>query len=137
MPIRSSWLVKNRVILVQCWDCIAVDDLKVVNEGCSTLLKNIPEGNHLIHLLVDVGRINQVQFDVKAILQVVGFLRHPRLGWLLFHGSVVPVLDFIIHAATSALRLRHRKFTHENEAIEFLREMDEQVAPLLPNVIEV
>lgn len=131
MPARISWLIKEKVVLLEVIGRVLVEELeqiaiigeKLINEADTPLL----------HLIVEEEQLtdfpNNVPRAIKATKQT---LSHPGLGWMVFVNIPNDVITFITKLILSAAKTRIYIAETYEQAASVLMAADSNLPDLRP-----
>ena len=122
-PLKSEWLVENRVRLVTVKNDLKASAVHLNDREMVSLMDKLSAP---MHLIVDMRELRSFpRLDEILNLQ---YLRHEYMGWLLTVGaSRSRILRFFLNAVGRTTRVRFHDFDDLDEVIAFL----EQNEPLL------
>ncbi len=74
MPFDINWFVENRIIFAKAVSTMTIEELSVAS---NKVIKMIEERDApLVHILSDESDLDSFPISVKALREVVGFMRH-------------------------------------------------------------
>lgn len=123
MAYRLSWLIPERVILVQLSGVIDEASVLECDGHLVRMLEEADSGTAQVHQIMMFGR------DIERTPNTGVYTRlsapqHPRNGWLIAVGTTKPVMKLIGSLAAQLIRMRARRMDTMFEALDFLYKMD-------------
>jgi hypothetical protein len=129
MAYRLYWLLEERVLIGEWWDSIDGAELRAYNDQALQMAATSAQTVHLISLS---GRVNHTQLGLKDLQTIAqDYQRTTKIMWRLF---VSPNrLDRIVANLAGQFFMGHyRQFATLEEALKFLREVDDSLPDLIP-----
>lgn len=128
MPCEMDWLIKDRLVFQRCWGELTLDELRSTNHD---FVDCIHAGMPLVHTIIDLTEVTDFPKSLTEINRA--FARDEetlqRLGWTLVI-STHPILRFFASIVTSLWnKARFRIFATNDEALNFLAELDATLDP--------
>ncbi|GAB4344142.1 MAG: hypothetical protein Kow00117_22430 [Phototrophicales bacterium] len=123
MPVKISWQVNNRILLVTGFDEVTFEDLNPVNDLLLATLKN-----DTVHLIVDRRLITKYPLNIIKLKNTLSSLNHPNFGWLLVVDEQDAMRDFLIGIVTQLMRTPFRRMETLDDAITFLYQHDKTLS---------
>lgn len=122
MPYEVSWLVEKRIIYFHTSGIATIDDVKAGNKKVMAMLE---EGIPFVHLITDSTDVEKVQLGLNDLASVFRDMpASPKMGWSIYISP--KMLDrFFASVTTQLTKSRHREFTTLEDAIAFLRSVDD------------
>ena len=129
MPGKISWLIKNKVIILQYIGDVTIEEIQKVADYGNPIISGASAP--LVHVIVDE---TQMTDHPKNVLQGVKAmnttLSNPKLGWLYFVSIPSEVISFVTKMVLSAARTRYRVVDTLDEAKAALMEADSTLPDL-------
>lgn len=125
MPIRSDWLVPNTVILTRYWGESSEEEM--IGNSHDTIAMIDSCDTPFVHIIVDSTAVTAVPPLPVTIRTAKASPRHERAGWLLTIGGQNTVVKFAMSVARQLLQVRTQNFDTLEDAIAFLKTMDETI----------
>ena len=83
MPGRISWLLKDKVVVLEYIGVVTLDDLRNISRLGTAMLNEFEDA--LGHVIVDESQLTSYPMNVPQGIKLLNAtLSHPRLGWLIF-----------------------------------------------------
>jgi hypothetical protein len=126
MPSEASWYQDQRVIYWRVWGQITLEDIAQINKDQQKLLS---VGTAPVHTISSIGDVDRFPTDLRQLKEALDGVNHPHLGWTLVVGPTTPLKRFVTMTVTQMIipDARLRMFNTMEEAVEFLRHVDETV----------
>lgn len=131
MTFEISWFVENRIIFAKASGKMTVEELRVASDKVVKMLE--ASDASLVHILSDESDLESFPISVKALNEVVGFMRHPKMGWMLLYPSDNNISKSLSNILAGVTKMWIRRFASQQEALEFLVLVDST----LPTVDEM
>ena len=130
MPVSHRWFLKDRIVLFEFSGVITFEEVVSSLEESARIV-NETEGQS-IHFLHDWSQLERFPTNILQIRKETNApIRNLRkLGWLVIYGAENRLLRYISHTVLQVFKIRFRMFTHAEDAIAYLRQMD----PTLPEL---
>lgn len=126
MPVKLSWYLENRVMMVVAEGEYTDDELINLD---SQVIKYLDQSTvPLVHMIMD--RQGTTHIPSMKSVTMVKWPKHPRYGWTLVVGSTNPFQRFVVAVANNFFKGRQRNFDTREEALDFLNEVDSTLPPL-------
>lgn len=126
MPVKLSWYLENRVMMVVAEGEYTDDELINLD---AQVIKYLDQSNvPLVHMIMD--RQGTTHIPSMKSVTMVKWPKHPRYGWTLVVGSTNPFQRFVVALANNFFKGRQRNFDSREEALDFLNEVDSTLPPL-------
>jgi len=129
MPIQVSWYQEKRVVLVQAWGEVSLQDLGDSNVKIAAYIRQGGDTTSLIHVLAGVRTLKRFPTNLSELRQGNTYLREPALGWVVLVG-MSPLVRFLGGMVTQIMQTRFRMFPTFGEAFAFLKSQDEAILKL-------
>lgn len=126
MNIQYYWLLKNRIVCRDVPPYSTVADLEAADLPLQEYFDSSPHDT--VHLIIDASKI--VEMPNAFLLSKQGWLRHPKLGWILAFGNKRPENEARGAVAAKAVAQRIRHFETLQEALKYLQKMDQTLPDL-------
>ncbi|MAU10117.1 MAG: hypothetical protein CL607_09870 [Anaerolineaceae bacterium] len=131
MPAKISWLIKDKVVLLEVIGHILIEELEqiaivgeqIINEADTPLLHLIIEEKQLTDFPKNVPRA------IKATKQT---LAHSGLGWMVFVNIPNDVIAFVTKLILSAAKTRIHVADSYEQAARMLMDVDCNLPDLQP-----
>ena len=126
MPYSLNWYIKNEILYARYWGVTTADELRECLLKIREMIDSSPR--HLVHIISDVGDIEQsVRLsDSLRVVREVG--AHPRSGWSISIREKSPLVKIGAAFGTGVFKLRFRAFTTLDQALEHLKLYDEDLS---------
>ena len=125
MPYTIGWYIEGEVIYVQYSGVASVEEMRNVMMETNVYLA---QGNRpLVHILVDATHVTKASTLVEIAQAMKGFKPDPHMGWVITVGEQDKLVKFVNSIARQIWRARQRSFDTMDEAIDFLREVDDEL----------
>jgi len=126
MPVKLSWYLENRVMMVVAEG--EYTDGELINLD-GQVIKYLDQSTvPLVHMIMD--RQGTTHIPSMKSVTMVKWPKHPRYGWTLVVGSTNPFQRFVVALANNFFKGRQRNFDTRDEALDFLNEVDSTLPPL-------
>jgi proteasome lid subunit RPN8/RPN11 len=126
MSAGVTWLIEHKLLLVNTWGKVNVDELSAMDSRISDMLDNSQEP--LVHGIHDHTRAESIP-SAKDLMQVKAG-KHPRVGWLIIVGLDNKLMKFFVSATGQVLNIRLRFMDTVEEALTFLQDIDSTLPDL-------
>ncbi len=126
MKYQISWYVEGRVVLSEHLQAATLEDVARMDAEYLVLLEQ--SDAPLVHFIFDMSQQDSVP-DLKT-MSSMQFTKHPRFGWSLVVGHLNPITRFLVSTVAQINKARFRSFTHREDALRFLQEMDSSLPDL-------
>ncbi|RMG88612.1 MAG: hypothetical protein D6712_03260 [Chloroflexi bacterium] len=135
MTIHISWLLENRVMYVEAWGNVSIDD---VSTSTLYMVDLIEKSEHpLVHIIIVNKGIDKIPLNVIQLQRATRpLLGHPKNGWHVFVNSQNTVIDYSMNILAQLFKTRWRKVSVLEEAITFLQDADQSLPPLPTDIPE-
>lgn len=120
MAYEISWYEQGRVIFQRMYGSVTLHELRQITEE---VIGYVHSGTPLVHLVVDMTRMEEFPFDLSQISATLREDLSPMLGWtiIISKNSLVVTMSRLI---LQLKRVRFRVVTSREEAFAFLAEKD-------------
>lgn len=130
MTQKTDWLITNRLVLVQAWDHLTMDELRAINSESNALIKT---GTPMVHMIVDVTRVKKFPTNLREINASTRTTSPGQYGWTAMVTSN-SVIRFVASVAVHAAGARVRMFEDAQAALRFLYEQDGTLPQPIPEI---
>jgi hypothetical protein len=123
MPVKLSWYLEDRVVLVKFLGMVTVDELVDASYmGVSYIEQSIAPYVHFVH---DASELIQLPRQIQPIIKAaqVSF-SHPRVGWIVAYQVPDRLTSFTGNLVSQVFRVRYRIFDTKPQALAFLQTRD-------------
>lgn len=128
MPVDIFWYLPKRVLMVQLEGHTRFDEQRQLGEQVTAFLD---EGEPpMVHILVNTESAYDQMVQISYAQQVLTFIKHEQLGWLLPYGPTKRIRHFAASVLTQAAGVRYRYCKSLDDALDFLQQAD----PTLPEL---
>ena len=125
MPFESHWYVPRAVIYSRFTGATTEEDIV---RHAQTLDALIAESDRpQVHVLVDSSAVTKPLPFTATIRAVRVTPSNERAGWVVTVGEQDPMIKFISDMARQIMKLRTRNFKTRDEALDFLKDIDDTV----------
>jgi len=131
MTANVSWYIEGRIVMVTATGSLTIRDGIAISNQLIQLFESSTAP--LVHVLVNQRDLSAVPQDLKQIVKATAFMRHPQMGWLLLFGTENRAVHFMAYLASQIARLRHRRFSTLDDALDFLYSVDLTLPSRLPH----
>lgn len=128
MPIKTDWLVANRVIYSQYIDYYATAEVHADFEKLKAMVEG---GTAPVHWIVDVRRSGPPTMDMRMAHHTMRFLLHDHMGWAVVCGEQSFQMRLFIRTLARMFSVNYRGFQTPEETLAFLKSMDSSLPDLL------
>ena len=125
MAYQLSWMIPNRIILVEVNGVIDEGSVRTFDQTMLTMLDEGDADAALIHHIMVFGEI--VGRPNLKLLTSVTYPQHPRNGWMITVGNNNPLIRMVNGLAAQILQMRVAGIDTVEEALELLYEMDSTI----------
>jgi hypothetical protein len=122
MEYLLKWFIPNRVVYVRLWGASSIEEASQLN---AKMLEFIAAGTPLVHFIVDDTELKVVPNSLGEMQRAMRALKNPSMGWVLTVGEVNAVMRFFGQMAAQLFRFRFRRLRTMEEALRFLRDVDQ------------
>jgi hypothetical protein len=126
VTVGVTWLVEDRLLLLNSWGKVNVDELMAMDNKIGAMIENSPAP--LVHGIHDHSKAAQIP-SPKDLMKVKS-AEHPRVGWLIFIGMDNKLIKFFLSVAGQAFSLRLRFMDTLEDALTFLQDVDSTLPDL-------
>jgi hypothetical protein len=133
MIANIQWLIDHKVIIAIPEGKPPVEDLQLASDTFQAFMDE--SDAPLVHILIDESKFEAMTISLKILSDVFGFLKHPRLGWVVMYGSDDQMKKFVSTMLTGMAKTRHRRFDTFEESLDFLMTMDSTL-PTIQNPLD-
>jgi hypothetical protein len=130
MSQKTDWLIPDRLVLVQAWDQLSLDELRAINSESNAL---ISAGTPMVHMIVDVTRVRKFPTNLREINAATRTTSPGQYGWTAMVTSNA-VIRFVASVAVHAAGARVRMFEDAQAALRFLYEQDASLPQPVPAI---
>lgn len=123
MSFDINWLKEGHVFLVTANENLGNEHAPEFNDAIYNYFEE--SSRVLVHGIFDFSRTTNF-FSLKSMAQFT-FPRHQRMGWNLFVGLPNKHIVFLISMATQIFKVRARNFDTVEEAMTFVKWVDQTV----------
>jgi hypothetical protein len=120
MAHDTSWYIPQRAILQRVWGELTIEEMAEINKELESYLD---QGIPLVHILIDVTKVEKYPNSVHQIGKVMKRNNTEREGWTLLVTNS-QIIRFIGSVVTQFSTLRFRTFQKFEDAVEFLLHQD-------------
>ncbi|MCC6612803.1 MAG: hypothetical protein IT320_04945 [Anaerolineae bacterium] len=125
MPFTSQWYVPEAVIYSRFSGQVSEED--VIRHGVALNELMRTSSRAAVHVLVDSSDVTKPLSFVATIKAARATPQDERIGWVVTVGEQDPMLKFISDATRQLLQLRSRNFRTRDEALDFLKSIDDTI----------
>lgn len=120
MAHDTSWYIPQRAILQRVSGELTIEEMAQINKELETYLD---QGIPLVHILIDVTKVEKYPTSVHQIGKVMKRNNVEREGWTLLVTNS-QIIRFMGSVVTQFSTLRFRTFPKFEDAVEFLMKQD-------------
>ncbi len=117
MPYSTKWYKQSRVLHLRIWGKLDKDGLAHMSEELKTYLD---AGIAPIYLIGDDSDVTSIPGSIGQLSNVLTFMKHPKLAWIIALGEVNPIINFLIPVVSKILGVNFIRRKNFEEAIHFL-----------------
>ena len=122
MDYVLEWHIPKRVLLVKLSGDVSLEDLEQFN---GDMIRFIEQGIAPVHLVSLADNIRHVPTNLMRIKQIVTYLQHPNMGWMIIvQEKPNPLTGFMVSVATQAAGMKMRQVKSVDDSLETLRRID-------------
>ncbi|NJL95586.1 MAG: hypothetical protein HC915_18585 [Anaerolineae bacterium] len=123
MAIHLDWYVPNRVIHLQLYDVVSIEEFQEVN---AVLPAYLNDSRTPAYVLSDETHLTRLVPNLLSIQESFGWLCHPHLKMVLACGEhrSVQRIAFITHFLQQCYRFDYQRLPGLQDALEYLRDDD-------------
>lgn len=125
MSYKVSWLVEDRVILVENAGVITLEDLQAIDAQVRIFAN---AGQAPIHILSDIRYLDKVPFNFSAMRQNMEAASDPKVGWIVEINSRNPIIRRVTALLARIMRVRLVQLATIDEAIAYLAAQDPTIS---------
>jgi hypothetical protein len=127
MPYTIAWYLPERIVISEGTGLMILADVRgFLDDGYAM----IATGKPLVHLIVDISRVEKVESIPKSLRMVRESTIHPNMGWVIFIGRMNPMVTLLANLAGAIIQSRYRRCDTLADALDFLKERDVSLASL-------
>lgn len=123
MPYSLDWHLNGIVIHGATWDKLTLHEAR---EASDVAMELIDSGNAPVHLIVDMTKPLSIPLSKHAIVNMLNYLGHPNMGWLVMIGGT-PITHLMLKAASYLFQFNMQYVASFEDAMQFLRELDNRL----------
>ena len=132
MEYQFDWHVPRRVLVLTVSGDVSLQDLVQFNQ---TMIDNLEYGIAPVHLISVGNNIQHVPTNLMLIKEIVTFLQHPNMGWIVIvQEKANPLTGFIVSVASQATGMKMRHVKTVVDGVETLRRLDQSIASYITPV---
>ena len=121
MPMDISWYIPKKVISMRSYGDITLDDAIAANARVIELLDSSEE--QFVHSIVDQSEMGEFPISMRKSAEIMTSMKHPRVGWtVVYNPNSNKIADFIGSMVAQIGRIRYRKVSTKEEALDFICE---------------
>ncbi len=125
MIYPAQWLIKNRIIYAYAEGPTSLADLREHSLRVEALLD---EGTAPVHIVLDSKRdFRPERIDLRSGLDNLRFVNHKSIGWIVQVIEGNHAMRFVARLIARFARINYQTVTTHQEALEFLRVMDDSL----------
>ena len=122
MAYHYEWLLPKRVIFCYVSGTQSMDEAR---ESFGELTSRLDAGEAPTHYVADLRHLDKLPTtNVREIQELVSFVNHPNLGWIVVIGRSNPTMTFVLTIVAKLTGVRYRAVDTLQEAIAFLSNID-------------
>jgi hypothetical protein len=130
-PFTIRWYVPERVIFIHYDGDLATEDFQTFSDTFIQMMD--ASSATMIHIIGDASKIGKISANPLQIRGALGYLKHPKLGWINLYGSN-RLIQFLASLVFQSMKVRVRFHADLAAAHTFLQDVDdhlhfEEVAP--------
>lgn len=129
MPIETTWLVNQRVLLHRVHRQPRLVEIEVTNQLINALM-NV--GKPPVHSIVDRRGSTFIPPGAPFVRKTMTMMRHPNRGWLLLVAPPHPILDLIVYTVAKTQDVTFTRVDTMDIALSFLATQDPTLPDLRP-----
>lgn len=126
MPPSLSWLIPDRVILLNMLDTTTAEELLASDRQLTQMMD---DGTPPLHVVMDLTHARALPSLLTT--HQIHFATHPGLGRGIVCGQANPVVRSIIQVGGRLLGLHMRVVNTRDEALAYLRQIDATLPPFV------
>lgn len=135
MSYTVEWYIPSRLIYLNIWGDITLEEIEVVNADVVRLLD---QGDSPVHLLGRDQDVDKMPVNLRELQKRFNLVSHPTLGWIVGVGEVNPVLNFVFPMLMKIARVDFVRRSTLVDAEDFLKKNDmslnwEDIQPISPS----
>lgn len=135
MPYQVSWLLENRIMLIQHIGLVTTAEMQEVLKESFEMRDRAnaalgPTGP-LVHTITDATQLDKYNVSTAESQKMAKALRQQRVGWAIFV-SPNRIISFLAGVGHQMAGVRYRAFDSMDKAITFLRTHDDTLADFAP-----
>lgn len=131
MGAKVSWYIEDRIILNYYWGEITNEELENSSKQSTEWIRSASDQ---VHSIVHTLDVTGYPVNLAQGLKLAAVVRNSNLGWMIML-SDDRMARFMASAVSQITRFRFRAVATEQEALEFLMDVDPSL-PDLPSLEE-
>ncbi len=125
MPVVNTWYIPEQIGYIRFYGEVTEDELRKFMDDGERMIDSSNRAN--VHFIINLTELSHPVSLASAIKIARERKKHPRSGWSITVGQQSSFTKFISDVTGQILNTRMRTFDTTQEALEFLREMDETI----------
>lgn len=130
MSFTSSWLVDNRVLLLQVWGEREPQEMQNISDSLIEALQN---GSSPVHVVADLRYATSHPPKLQETQDALSILQEPKLGWVVLITNN-RTLNFVGDVVSQLSRKNFKSFSTPEDAPRFLGRMDNSLPQPMPEI---
>jgi hypothetical protein len=130
MPHEIKWLIEGHVIFIRYWGDIEIEEFETISQ--ETIAQYISKVKRpLMHTIIDIRETGKIPTNLAKIQNATkSIFQHPQMGWTTVYGRDDKIMLFISNMLSQIMRMRFRTVNNRDEAVSFLKTVDESLKDL-------
>jgi hypothetical protein len=124
MPVQNSWIVENRVLLVELIGDVTADELLDSSEAGMRLIDEV--GVAPVYSLVDLARSGRYPMRLSDFMVVFRQPSSEKLSWIIICGIPNPLANFVAKTFAQMMRKQYKVFNTRAEALQMIKTLEGQ-----------
>lgn len=124
MPYFIDWYIEDRVIYLQEFGELTVDDLFEINHTLRAMLKDYGDTDYPLHLVIDHTALLGRPVDMGALRGLMDVFSNPALGWSVVVGTNPVFWRFLYEMVNQFTDANLGRIDAMEAVADFLRDID-------------
>ena len=125
MPVVNKWYIPEQIGYIRFYGEVLEDELRKFMDDGERMIDSSSRAN--VHFIIDLTDLTRPVSLAASIKLARERTKHPRSGWSITVGKQSSFTKFIGDVTGQILNTRMRAFDTTQEALDFLRDMDETI----------
>ncbi|GEM_PF-2404494 len=122
MPIDTSWLLEDRVMLIEMSGDLSLDDMR---QGTLYSLDALNKTNHQIHQIIDLSQVKSLPNNIAEFAKIAQPANeHEMMGWVIVYGVQNKLIKFIATMTGHISKTQLKIVDSQAEAIDVLKRIE-------------